>query len=76
MQKKKHDQIRIRDSLKDLHIEIQKRNKSKTPKELGMHEKFEDVPTRLSDRDKDYGKVKRVSTSGIEHMRGGSTFEE
>ena len=48
---KKHDQERIRDSLKDLHIEIQKRNKSKTPKELGVHEKFEDVPTKLSDRD-------------------------
>ena len=76
MQKKKHDQLRIRDSLKDLHIQIKKRNKSKTPKELGMHEKFEDVPTRLSDRDKDYGKVNKVSTSTIQHMRGGSTFEE
>ena len=76
MQKKKHDYLRVRDSLKDLHIQIQKVNKSKTPKELDMDEKFEDVPTRLSDRDKDYGKVKRVSTSGIEHMRGGSSFEE
>ena len=76
MQKKKHDQERIRDSLKDLHIEIQKRNKSKTEKELGMHEKFEDVPKKLSDRDKDYGKVNKVSTSTIQHMRGGSTFEE
>ena len=62
MQKKKHDQIRIRDSLKDLHIQIQKENKSKTPKELGMHERFEDVPTKLSDRDKDYGKVFKKAT--------------
>tara|TARA_R110002020_G_scaffold31170_4_gene97550 strand:+ start:615 stop:860 length:246 start_codon:yes stop_codon:yes gene_type:complete len=58
------------------HKKLVERNKKLTPQELDMHEKFEDVPTRLSDRDKDYGKVKRVSTSGIEHMRGGSTFEE
>ena len=73
MQKKKHDQLRIRDTLKDLHIQIQKENKSKTPKELGMHEKFEDVPDRLSDRDK-IGRVNKVSTSTIQHMRGGGTF--
>jgi len=76
MQKKKHDYLRVRDSLKDLHIQIQKKDKYKTPKELDMHEKFEDVPTKLSDRDKDYGKVNKVSTSTIQHMRGGSTFEE
>ena len=58
------------------HKKLVERNKKLTPQELDMDEKFEDVPTRLSDRDKDYGKVKRVSTSGIEHMRGGSTFEE
>jgi len=75
MQKKKHDQLRIRDSLKDLHIQIQKENKSKTPKELGMHEKFEDVPDRLSDRDK-IGRVNKVSTSTIQHMRGGGTFDD
>jgi|TARA_E500000318_G_C3466283_1_gene174689 hypothetical protein len=75
MQKKKHDQLRIRDTLKDLHIQIQKENKSKTPKELGMHEKFEDVPDRLSDRDK-IGRVNKVSTSTIQHMRGGGTFDD
>ena len=75
MQKKKHDQLRIRDSLKDLHIEIQKINKSKTPKELGMEEKFEDVPTRLSDKDR-IGRVNKISSSTIQHMRGGSTFDE
>ena len=75
MQKKKHDQLRIRDSLKDLHIQIQKENKSKTPQELGMKEKFEDVPTRLSDKDK-IGRVNKISSSTIQHMRGGSTFDE
>ena len=75
MQKKKHDQLRIRDTLNDLHIQIQKENKSKTPKELGMHEKFEDVPDRLSDRDK-IGRVNKVSTSTIQHMRGGGTFDD
>jgi DNA-directed RNA polymerase specialized sigma subunit len=62
MQKKKHDQIRIRDSLKDLHLEIQKQNKLKTPKELGMDERFEDVSTELSERDKDYGRVFKKPT--------------
>jgi len=76
MQKKKHDQLRVRDSLKDIHIEIQNINKSKTPKELDMIEKFEDVPESLSNRDKDIGKVNKISTSTIQHMRGGSTFEE
>ena len=75
MQKKKHDQLRIRDSLKDLHIEIQKINKSKTPKELGMEEKFEDVPTTLSDKDR-IGRVNKISSSTIQHMRGGSAFDE
>ena len=75
MQKKKHDQLRIRDSLKDLHLQIQKENKNKTPQELGMNEKFEDVPTRLSDRDK-IGRVNKISSSTIQHMRGGSTFDE
>lgn len=47
----------------------------KTPSELGMEERFEDVPTRLSDRDK-YGKVHRVSTSSLVHRRNGSTFDD
>ena len=76
MQKKKHDYLRVRDSLKDLHIQIQKVNKSKTPQELDMKERFEDVPERLSNLDKDYGKVNKISSSGITHMRSGSTFDE
>ena len=41
-----------------------------------MDEKFEDVSESLSNRDKDIGKVNKISTSTIQHMRGGSTFEE
>tara|TARA_R110001606_G_scaffold371863_1_gene528777 strand:- start:198 stop:437 length:240 start_codon:yes stop_codon:yes gene_type:complete len=62
MQKKQHENIRVRDSLKDLHIQMQKENKSKTPKELGMDEKFEDVSKILSDRDKDIGRVSKIPT--------------
>ena len=47
-----------------------------TPQELGMDEKFEDVPTSLSDKDKEIGRVNKVSSSGIHQMRGGSAFEE
>jgi len=61
MQKKKHDQLRIRDSLKDLHLQIQKENKSKTPKELGMHEKFEDSPKAINEIE--YGRVYRKATA-------------
>jgi len=74
MQKKKHDQLRIRDSLKDLHIQIQKANKIKTPKELGMHEKFEDVPETLSNKDK-IGKVYKKPTSEIHNSRNSGYFD-
>ena len=67
---------RYANSIVDLQRDLWKKNAKKTPKELGADERFEDVPTRLSDRDKDYGRVSRVSTSTIQHMRGGSAFEE
>ena len=66
---------RYRNTIVDLQRELYKRNAKKTPKELDMHEKFEDVPTKLSDRDK-IGRVKKVSTSTIQHMRGGGTFDD
>lgn len=66
---------RYRNSIVDLQRDLWKRNAKKTPKELGADERFEDVPTRLSDKDK-YGKVNRVPTSTIQHRRNGSTFEE
>ena len=51
MQKKKHDQIRIRDSLKDLHIEIQKRNNE--TKELEVIHSFETKEAYDNFRDKE-----------------------
>ena len=57
---------RIRNSILDLHLTIKKENKNKTRQELEENEKFEDVPTRLSNRDKDIGRVKRISTSTIQ----------
>ena len=63
MQKKKNNQLRIRDSLKDLHLQLKKENKSKTPNELDMDEKFEDSPRGLWECDNDVGKVITVPTS-------------
>ena len=62
--------------VREEHKKLVERNKKMTPKELGMEEKFEDVPTRLSDQDKDYGKVSKISSSMIQHMRGGGTFDD
>ena len=66
---------RDRASIRDIQNKIRQANSKKTPSELGMEERFEDVPTRLSDRDK-YGKVHRVSTSSLVHRRNGSTFDD
>lgn len=66
---------RDRASIRDIQNKIRKENAKKTPSELGMEERFEDVPTRLSDKDR-YGKVNRVSTSSLLHRRNGSTFDE
>jgi len=66
---------RDRASIRDIQNKIRQENAKKTPSELGMEERFEDVPTRLSDRDK-YGKVHRVSTSSLVHRRNGSTFDD
>jgi hypothetical protein len=55
---------RIRNSILDLHLQIQKENKKKTREELGEDERFEDHPH--ADRDKDIGRIKRISTSGIQ----------
>ena len=64
---------RYRNSIVDLQRELWKKNSKKTPKELGMDERFEDDPRAI--REKDYGRVNRVSTSTIQNMRGGSQFE-
>jgi hypothetical protein len=60
---------RIRNSLLDLHLQIQKENKKKTREELAEDERFEDHPH--ADRDKDIGRIKRISTSGIHDRRMG-----
>ena len=65
---------RYRNSIVDLQRELYKRNSKMTPKELGEDERFEDDPRAI--REKDYGRVNRVSTSTIQHMRGGSQFED
>ena len=63
---------RIRNSILDLHLTIKKENKNKTRQEVEDNEKFEDVPKRLSNRDKDIGRVKRISTSGIQDRNRGN----
>ena len=60
---------RIRNSLLDLHLQIQKENKKKTREELAEDERFEDHPH--ADRDKDIGRIKRISTSGIQDRNMG-----
>ena len=60
---------RIRNSLLDVFLQIKKENKKKTREELGEDERFEDHPH--ADRDKDIGRVKRISTSGIQDRNRG-----
>ena len=51
---------RIRNSILDLHLQIQKENKKKTREELGEDERFEDDPRAL--KEIEYGKVYKTST--------------
>ena len=60
---------RIRSSILDLHLEIKKENSKKSRDELEEDERFEDHPH--ADRDKDIGRVKRISTSGIQDRNRG-----
>jgi hypothetical protein len=62
--------------IRNSHKELVERNKKMTPQELDMHERFEDVPESLSNMDKDIGRVNKLSTSTIQHMRGGGTFDD
>ena len=65
---------RYRNSIVDLQRELYKRNSKMTPRELEEDERFEDDPRAI--REKDYGRINRISTSTIQHMRGGSPFED
>ena len=54
---------RYRNSIVDLQRELYIRNSKKTPKELGMDERFEDDPRAI--HEKDYGRVVRKPTEVI-----------
>ena len=49
-----------RASIRDLQRQLAIKNSKKTPKELGMHERFEDDPRAL--KENDVGKVRRNPT--------------
>ena len=60
---------RVRSSIKDLQRKIRLDNLKKTPKELDMHERFEDDPR--ASKEIEYGRVVRKPTT---NLGGGSTL--
>ena len=60
---------RRRASIRDLQRRLEIRNSKRTPKELDMHERFEDDPRAL--KEIEYGRVVRKPTTP---MSGGSTL--
>ena len=60
---------RVRASIKDTQRKLMARNSRKTPKELDMHERFEDDPRAL--KEIDYGRVVKKATT---NFGGGSTL--
>ena len=60
---------RRRASIRDLQRRLMIRNSKKTPKELDMHERFEDDPRAL--KEIEYGRVVRKPTTPLS---GGSTL--
>ena len=60
---------RRRASIRDLQRQLGIRNSKRTPKELGMDEKFEDDPRAL--KEIEYGRVVRKATTTLS---GGSTL--
>ena len=58
-----------RASIKDMQRQLAIKNSKKTPKELGMHERFEDDPRAL--KEIEYGRVVRKATTTLS---GGSTL--
>jgi len=59
----------IRSSIREAHRKLKLDNRNKTPKELGMDEKFEDDPRAL--KEIEYGRVVRRPTT---NLGGGSTL--
>ena len=60
---------RRRASIRDMQRQLAIKNSKKTPKELGMHERFEDDPRAL--KEIEYGRVVRKATTTLS---GGSTL--
>ena len=60
---------RVRASIKDTQRKLMARNSRKTPKELDMHERFEDDPRAL--KEIEYGRVIKKATT---NFGGGSTL--
>ena len=60
---------RVRSSIRDTQRKLRTDNLKKTPKELGMHERFEDDPRAL--KEIEYGRVVRKPTTSL---GGGSTL--
>ena len=60
---------RVRSSIRDTQRKLRTDNLKKTPKELGVHERFEDDPRAL--KEIEYGRVVRKPTT---NMGGGSTL--
>ena len=58
-----------RASIRDLQRQLAIKNSKKTPKELGMHKRFEDDPRAL--KEIEYGRVVRKATTTLS---GGSTL--
>ena len=62
---------RVRSSIRDIQRNMMLKNQRKTPKELGMHERFEDDPRAL--KEIEYGRVVRRPT---EVANGASPMSE
>jgi hypothetical protein len=60
---------RVRSSIRDTQRKLRTDNLKKTPKELGVHERFEDDPRAL--KEIEYGRVVRKPTT---NLGGGSTL--
>ncbi len=58
---------RYRNSIVDIQRKLWKENAKKTPAELEEHERFEDDPRAL--REKDYGKVNKIPSSPLHNRR-------
>ncbi len=66
------DRVSSNPELRKIFEDLQKINSKKTPKELGMDEKFEDDPRAIKENNEDTGRVMRKPT---QIYKGGVDFE-